>query len=557
VASVVALLVLATLAATAHAHGGNNFRVGSTAGGGGALVAVRTTVEPIPVSFSAALGGFSIYTGDLPAFDAQASDEPTIFTLNDGAEVRLQLAAPLASGASIKVNGVALSAVGASALLGTFSAANPAAFHGDVLWTLTVPTGTTGDLELSFKLTTTAAAYDASAITTVLLRIPSPTPTPTRTATPTATPTATSTDDPGPTPTGGASPTPTPSAEAATPTPFPTISVPPHLADPDAAKAADKCQAVLDKEAANLVRARLKSLGGCASALHRCVQTKPDDASCLAKAGAACAKSAGKADAADNALAGRVSAGCESLAPPDVLSLAGLGFDEAATACALEGGIALVDAVTAAQCVARRQRCAVEQVAVIQQPRTVELFDLAGVAHDASVCLEPFGGTGAGVGDPKGVGAALVKCNGAVRKAGEKLLGFRGKSLGKCAGAVFACVQTKPSDATCLGKAAALCDKEEDKLASADAKIAGALDKGCRAVPFATLAGAPGAGLDALAVRCAALGVPGLGSLEQYTTCLVRSLVCGSETILQIQAPRAHEMLSIVGQSLASPSCAP
>ena len=441
-----------------------------------------------------------------------------IFTLNDGTEVRLQLAAPLAGGASVKVNGVALSTVGASAVLGTFSAANPAAFHGDVLWTLTVPTGTIGDLELSFKLTTTAAAYSASAITTVLLRIPSPTPTPTRTATPTGDTRPRLDRRPSPTPTDGASLTPTASAEAATPTPFPTASAPPHLADPDAAKAADKCQAVLTKEAAIVVRARLKSLGGCASALHRCVQTKPDDASCLphespSRVREECRQSGRWRSTRSAGRGERRVAGGPGRAEPRGR------IDEAAQPVRSRAGIAPVDATTAAQCVARRQRCAVERLAVIQQPRTVELFDRAGVAHEAvRAASEPFGGAGAGVGDPKSVGAALVKCDEAVRKAGEKLLGFRGKSLSKCAGAVFACVQTKPGDAICLGKAAALCDKAEAKLASADAQIAGALDKGCRAVPFATLAGATGAGLDALAVRCAALGVPSLGSLEEYTS---------------------------------------
>ena len=88
VTSAVVLLALVSFATMARAHGGNNYRVGSTTDGGGALASVRTTVEPIPVSFSAILGSFSIYTGDLPAFDAQASDEPAvpIFALNDGAE---------------------------------------------------------------------------------------------------------------------------------------------------------------------------------------------------------------------------------------------------------------------------------------------------------------------------------------------------------------------------------------------------------------------------------------------------------------------------------------
>jgi hypothetical protein len=60
------------------------------------------------------------------------------------------------------------------------------------------------------------------------------------------------------------------------------------LAGTARAKAAVNCQRALLKAGAQVVGARLTKLGSCGRAVHRCIQTAPDDPACLGKASARC-----------------------------------------------------------------------------------------------------------------------------------------------------------------------------------------------------------------------------------------------------------------------------
>src|SRR5262249_5733207 len=62
------------------------------------------------------------------------------------------------------------------------------------------------------------------------------------------------------------------------------------IGDKDAGKAADKCAKTIRKAGAKLTANHVKQLGACEKAVADCVQLKPGDAACLAKAKATCGK---------------------------------------------------------------------------------------------------------------------------------------------------------------------------------------------------------------------------------------------------------------------------
>ncbi len=145
-------------------------------------------------------------------------------------------------------------------------------------------------------------------------------------------------------------------------------------------------------------------------------------------------------------------------------------------------------------------------------------------------------------------GKALVKCTGAIAKAGAKFASKKQKSLEKCVDQLFVCTQSKLADPGCEGKAAAACAKEFAKISAEELKLAAAITKACPATLYATLRDALGANLDALATRCAAYGVPSIAmDVTQYAQCLVRSHQCEVEELIQFEAPRAAALIAGAG----------
>lgn len=163
-----ASLTLAS-AGSARAHGsGGSMRVGSTADGGGALVASYDFTSAQPVSFSLQIGPTALYSAIVPSFDAIAVDDVTngLYALNAGVQVKVELTAFEPGRTSMNVNGTTLDTVGESAVLGTGTA-----WHQHPTWQLllTLPVGQHGSGSLSFKLTTTAGGYAASQVYTLVL----------------------------------------------------------------------------------------------------------------------------------------------------------------------------------------------------------------------------------------------------------------------------------------------------------------------------------------------------------------------------------------------------
>jgi hypothetical protein len=398
------------------------------------------------------------------------------------------------------------------------------------------------------------------------------TPTATVTATPTVTVTATRTVTPSATPSETATPSLTPSAtptavETATVVATQTIAAPTAtlaptpvstsapleldgLADASAAKAATKCQAAIGKAGVSFIATRLKQLDACTNGLVKCIQTKPDDAACITKATAKCATLESAAAAARAKLSAAVAAKCGTslVTTTDFRGATGLGYETLDAECQLELGHAPTNAADVAECLARRYACRAGNIYGTQAPRAGELIRVAGVGSGTNGCLTDFNGNGAGVGDPV-LGKAVHACAATITKASSAFLMKKLSSLTKCLDKVFACIQTKPGDAGCLGKANAACAKEASKIVAERAKLGPAIDKKCGGIDFGVNLRPPqGANIEALVAT-----LPGgdtLVTLTSYQTALRLNHDCAAEELFRALVPRAAALLPAFAPTL-------
>ncbi len=356
-------------------------------------------------------------------------------------------------------------------------------------------------------------------------------------------------------------PTPTVTPGGATPTvaPTPTVVVPPHVADREGAKAADKCAAGIAKAAGKFVEKKLAALAKCTDGLFACVQTKELGAkrdACTAKARAKCDAALAKADAEQSRLPSAVGKQCGALDTQDLTGPDGVGFGDLSAECSSRFGTPASDAANVAACVGAHHACTAATLLAIELPRARELLTLTGVGLPA--CLDGAAGPGLGADDAK-VGKTLVKCHKAVEKSGLAFARKERQGLQKCIDGVFGCVQLK-SDATafpaCLTKARAACDKGFAKIAASAAAIGPAIDKQCGGIGTGLL-DASGLDLDAPTTVCTAHGVDSLASLADYEECLFRQHACLVEELIAFETPRAVEMLGLVGRELRSAFCPP
>ncbi len=156
--------------------------------------------------------------------------------------------------------------------------------------------------------------------------------------------------------------------------------------------------------------------------------------------------------------------------------------------------------------------------------------------------------------DP-GQAKAVVNCEKNVSAAGRTFINNSYKALKKCVDAIYACVQLKPADPECLiPKAQNTCNKQFIALDNQALKLELAVDKRCaeELIPFATLRTALAANIDSLATDCRPYGVFVIQSLDDYKDCLRGAYQCRVGDLLRFAAPRASEMLGLVGRDLAA-----
>lgn len=321
-----------------------------------------------------------------------------------------------------------------------------------------------------------------------------------------------------------------------------------------------RCQDVLLRSAERVVRARFRSLAKCEKSLQRCVQLRADDPSCVEGAADRCARALARVRREEASRSAAVARGCpqDLVAPADLLARGGLGFELVAAECAAEFGTVAEDVATIFACILRQHACHVERMVEVVAPRTRELLRLppdGGIVVEEATCLPDHGGLGEAL-EPT-LGGALTRCSSAVAKAGAAFVRRGLQSHAKCAGAVLRCLQLDADDPRCLAKAAATCDQRLGRRVRDREHLTRAVVLRCdpARIPFAALQMPAGAALMAVEPVCASLGVPAPATLTEYEECLARHQRCRLAELVRLAAPRAGELLALVGYDLGDASC--
>jgi hypothetical protein len=328
--------------------------------------------------------------------------------------------------------------------------------------------------------------------------------------------------------------------------------------DAAAAKAQLKCHKSITTAARVLAGKRLKALDVCASAVLKCVQTKPGDLTCITKAEDKCAGQLAKIAKAEAKFADKVESKCgETVPPADLLSPNGLDYGSLAAECNSRFLVDPVDAASIGECIARQHACQDERLLETENPRVAELLRLAGASPGAGSCLVLDDTDKGDVGNVD-LGKRVEACVTGVQKAAVKFVDAKLKGIHKCATAIFTCIKAKPGDNGCLTKADGTCQKALQKIDAVDAiKLTAAIDKKCT-VAFATLKNSNGANIDALAADCAAHGIASLDTLANYETCLFLQHTCRAEELLRFEMARANALITSRGlPSQESAFCPP
>lgn len=329
------------------------------------------------------------------------------------------------------------------------------------------------------------------------------------------------------------------------------------LPDSDKAKAANKCQIILERTGAVVAVEKLNALQDCVGPILKCVQTKPGDAKCLDDARDTCEEQLDLAAAKEARMVEAVARKCAShLTVEELLDPLGLNFASLKDECKKEFGVEVDDIESLGVCLALQHSCELERMFAFEVPRAASLLTLVGVdaARRAELpCLTPYGGSDGHVEYPRGVGRQVNRCARTIKTSGRKLVQASLNALGRCLDTTFTCVQVKtdPSQLPgCLKKARNRCDATFAKLRSASGRMGPALQKTCGNVDFNVFREASGLLLEALATDCKLLGGTDPTTLASYADCLVRSHRCGVAELSRFKSPRAEELLAEVGRSL-------
>jgi len=150
----------------------------------------------------------------------------------------------------------------------------------------------------------------------------------------------------------------------------------------DKRKALRKCDATIQKAAAKLLAGRTKIGDACGTAVFTCLQTKPGDGACVAKAGGACVK--GFAGLPKLATSFETSiakvCGAAPLVADDLLAPEGIGAAALAERCKAAGVPTLATVADVTACLEHELACPTDHALESATPRLGELLELGGVS---------------------------------------------------------------------------------------------------------------------------------------------------------------------------------
>lgn len=315
------------------------------------------------------------------------------------------------------------------------------------------------------------------------------------------------------------------------------------------AKLMAKCQKATAKSGAAFVAAVQKQLHGCAGTVLQCLEVKAGDAGCLPKAVAKCGKASDKIDALGIKFSSAMGKGCRLVPNESTFPMQGFGYGAEYIDC-LRFGVTLQTGSDVGECIVRQHACRAQQLVSAENGRAVELAKLGQLDLATRFgCLEPgANGNQTGLGDPAR-GKAVVKCQQAIAKAGIAYASKRQKQVSKCYDLLVACLQGPADSTACLEKVRPKCEALFEPVWAWQGdpkgligKARAAIGKGCGGLPLADLLAPEGVGRGDLAVTCAQLGVPTLGSPTDVADCLAEQHACRVDQLIQKQYPRAEEL---------------
>ena len=330
-----------------------------------------------------------------------------------------------------------------------------------------------------------------------------------------------------------------------------------NIGDASEGKAIAACTKAMQKAGFKVVLGVLKKFQKCTETAMACIQGKPGDAACQAKATAVCAKVLGGFDAVAAKLQSDIVAKCdpENEHITAIRDLAGLGFlaEEEQCVTDTDGSVANLSTIqNVASCLAQQHFCRAQHLVAIATPRARELLTFAGRPPQEFPCIdERAAANGAGAGVAADHVKKTLKCGKTIDKLALALIGTGAKTVQNCLNAGIACLQVKPQSAACLAKAQAKCGAGFTKLQHPTkgtvAKLAAKLQKACRVQDGLDLADVRqdnGLGLDRLTPRCQALGNGAQFGLPQ---CLGGQAYCEGAYMIERQVPRARELADVLG----------
>lgn len=335
-----------------------------------------------------------------------------------------------------------------------------------------------------------------------------------------------------------------------------------NINDQSEGKALAACAKAVQKAGFKFVLGTMKQFQKCTQAAEKCIQAKPGDADCQAKATATCAKTLGAGfDGAAAKLEAAIVAKCDPEGEHiDALkALAGLGFLAEQEQCLADtnGAVADVDTIQKiASCIAQQHFCRAQHLVVIGTPRAREFLTFAGRQPSEFPCIdeadEVVSTNGAGTGVAADHVKKLLKCSKTIDKLAQSLVAAGAKPVQNCLNAGIACLQVKPQSAACLAKAQAKCGaafvKLQDPFKGTVAKLAAKLVKACsvqEGLDLADIAAPNGLGFgQGVQNHCTALNdnIP-LG----FPQCLGAQAFCQGAYLIERQVPRARELADILG----------
>ncbi|MCC6763666.1 MAG: CSLREA domain-containing protein [Deltaproteobacteria bacterium] len=171
-------------------------------------------------------------------------------------------------------------------------------------------------------------------------------------------------------------------------------------------------------------------------------------------------------------------------------------------------------------------------------------------------CKRPWAnGLGAGVAT-RARAKVAAKCQGAIAKGGQALVAKERKLLQGCLQKMLACVELKPGDQGCVGKASAGCQKVSTTIAALEGKLEDKIEKACGEPPMleADLQSAAGLGYGDERATCAASFITARDA-NGVARCVHSRHQCQAEQMVSIENPRARELLQAAGVSLFGFGC--